>query len=66
MPEITFIFDGNTTAMIERLRIHHKLADSAAVLRRALALLEIARQAKEEGGRLVIIDEDEAIHPITL
>jgi hypothetical protein len=61
--DATIKFHRQTVEMMHRLRESFGATSNADVIKKALALLEIARQAKERGGNMVIQDP-EGIHKI--
>jgi hypothetical protein len=54
----TFTIDENTEQVLDALK--HKLGKTsrAEVLRKAIALLEVATSATEEGNGIAIVDKD--------
>ncbi len=58
MPQTTFNFDRRTEQVIEALKVHFGATTKAEILRKALALLDLAREAEEEGRGVAILDED--------
>lgn len=64
MAQISFTFDTNTAELLERLKKHYNATSKAEVVRKAIALLEIARQASERGGEMAVINMDETVERV--
>ena len=62
--QTTFKFNRQTLDVIEQLKKEFGATSKAEVIRKALALLELARQAKQKGGSVGIINEDGTHHKI--
>ncbi len=62
----TFIFGPETIEVIEQLRVHFKCNSHAEVIRKSLALLQLAVQTKQAGGDIGVIDADGTQHIIDL
>ena len=56
MGQTTFNFDERTEGMIADLRQHFGVKTKAEVFRKALALLDLAREVREKGGEMAIVD----------
>jgi hypothetical protein len=56
--QTTFKFDARTVAMIEQLKKEFGATTKAEVIRKALALLELARRAREQGGDIAVMDHE--------
>ncbi len=61
--QTTFKFQRQTVDMIQRLKQDFGATSNAEIIKKALALLELAREAKERGGNMVIQD-NEGTHKI--
>jgi hypothetical protein len=57
MSTTTFKFDERTEEMIDRLKGAFNAPTKAEVMRKALALLELARQAREENRDLAVVEK---------
>jgi preprotein translocase subunit YajC len=55
---ITFAVDEATEQTLEKLKVALGKTSRAEVLRKAIALLEVATEAEDEGGSLATLDED--------
>jgi aminopeptidase N len=64
MSTSTFKFDERTERMIEQLKVSFNAPTKAEVMRKALALLELARQAKESNQSLAIVDKGTSVKGI--
>ena len=62
--QTTFKFNKKTLAVINQLKGELGATSKAEVIRKALALLEIARKAKKDGSEIAIVDEDGTCHKI--
>lgn len=62
--QTTFKFNRQTLAVINQLKKEYGATSKAEVIRKALALLELARQAKEKGGEMAVVDRDGTKHKI--
>ena len=54
----SFKFDDKTTEVLENLRIHYGASSKAEVLRKAIALLDIAAAAEDDKKILVVESTD--------
>lgn len=59
----TFKFDEKLTATLEDLKNSTGASSKAEIVRRAIALLKVVQDAKEDGGELVIRTRDAASNP---
>lgn len=57
MSQITLKIDPKTAAMLEALKQHFNASTRAEVIRKAIVLLDLARDADEHERELVIIDD---------
>ncbi len=64
--QVTFKTDTRTIAMIEELKEHFNASSRAEVLRKALALLELAREAEEQDREMAVVDSKDTIRRILL
>ena len=64
--QVTFKTDTRTIEMIEALKEHFKASSRAEVLRKALALLELAREAEEKDREMAVVDSEDRIRRILL
>ena len=64
--QVTFKTDTRTIEMIEELKKHFRASSRAEVLRKALALLELAREAEQEDRELAVVDSEDTIRRILL
>jgi hypothetical protein len=62
--QTTFKFSKQTLNVINQLKKDFGASSKAEVIRKALALLELARQAKEKGGEMAVVDGDGTQHKI--
>jgi hypothetical protein len=62
--QTTFKFNRQTLAIIDQLKKEFGASSKAEVIRKALALLELARQARENGGTIAVVDTDGTHHKI--
>ncbi|HAC32967.1 MAG TPA: hypothetical protein DCF45_00455 [Gammaproteobacteria bacterium] len=58
MATTSFKFDQKTSKVLENLRDHYGAASKAEILRKAIALLDIAAEADDKKQKLVIESED--------
>lgn len=54
----TLSFDDRTEDILNNLKRDFGAASKAEVIRKAVALLEVIRQAKKDGGAIGIVDAD--------
>ncbi|CAD0325481.1 ribbon-helix-helix protein, CopG family [Xanthomonas campestris pv. raphani] len=54
----TFKFDQRLTDTIEQLKDSQHAASKSEIVRRAIALLKLVQDAKENGERLVLVTDD--------
>lgn len=69
MATTTFQFDSKTEQTITRLKKCFGATSKAEVVRLALALLDLARQAHEKNRRIAIVDADttsDGVSPILI
>ena len=64
--QINFKVDARTIAMIEALKDHFRASSRAEVMRKALALLELAREAESENREMAVVDHEDKIRRILL
>ena len=64
--QITFKTDSETIEMLEELKKHFRASSRAEVLRKALALLELAREAEQQDRELAVVDSEDMIRRILL
>lgn len=57
----TFKFDEKLTATLEELKAATGASSKAEIVRRAIALLKVVQDAKDDGGELVIRTRDDGI-----
>ncbi|MFN0134145.1 MAG: hypothetical protein ACKVW3_16645 [Phycisphaerales bacterium] len=62
----TFKFDRETEQAIERLKLHFKAPTKTDVVRKALALLDMARRIQEEGGDLARMNGDRSVDRLVI
>ena len=55
---ITFTIDDNTEQLLERLKNALGKTSRAEVLRKAIALLDVATEAELEGGSIATLDSE--------
>ena len=58
MAQTTFTLDKRTEQVIGGLKEHFGATTKAEIMRKALALLELLRQANLEGDEIAIVDKD--------
>lgn len=58
MAQTTFNFDDRTEELIQRLKGHFHAGTKAEIMRKALALLDLVRQAESEGREIAIKEKD--------
>ena len=58
MAATTFKFDAKTNKLLEQLREHYGASSKAEVLRKAIALLDIAAEAEEHNQQIVVESKD--------
>ena len=64
---VTFTIDEHTEQVLERLKLKLKKTSRAEVLRKAIALLEVATEAEDEGGSIATLNsKGEVRHRIKL
>lgn len=66
MPRITLDLHDETDELVVKLKHLFKSSSKADVFRKALALLDLAVEARENGGQIAIVDKDERVHKILL
>lgn len=66
MAKTTFNFHPDTSATLKELQQHFKTASKAEVLRKAIALLEMAQEARERGGEMAVVDKDGNVHKVLM
>lgn len=66
MAQMTFNLDDEMQDLLEELKGQLRVSSKAAVLRQALALLELAVDTEVTGGSLAMIDHDEVVHRIRI
>ena len=54
---ITFTIDDSTDQLLERLKNALGKTSRAEILRKAIALLEVATEAEQEGGSIATLDQ---------
>lgn len=62
--QTTFKFNRETLKIIDQLKRDFGATSKAEVIRKALALLEVARQAKKSGGTIAVVDDDGTQHKV--
>ena len=62
--QTTFKFNRETLELMENLKREFGATSKAEILRKALALLEIARKAKATDAKMAVIDKDGTTHHI--
>ena len=55
--QITLNIDPKTEALLEALREHFNASTRAEVIRKAIVLLELAREAQEKQSELAFVDQ---------
>lgn len=60
MAATTFKFDAKTNKILEELREHYGASSKAEVLRKAIALLDIAAEAEDHDQQIVVESKDGA------
>ena len=63
---VTFTIDQHTEEVLERLKKRLKKTSRAEVLRKAIALLEVATEAEAEGGGIATVDSRGNVRHIKL
>lgn len=58
MKATNFRFDEKTTELLDELRRKNNTATKSEVVRKALALLDIASDAKNNGDKILIVNQD--------
>ena len=58
MAATTFKFDSRTNNVLEELREHYGASSKAEVLRKAIALLDIAAEAEDNNQQVVVVSPD--------
>lgn len=66
MVQTTFQFSQKTIEMIEDMKEHFGATSKAEVLRKALALLQLAQEAEEKKGSIAVIDQDKSVHDVLI
>jgi len=66
MTSMTLTFDRRTSDMLENLKEAFGAASKTEVIRKAIALLDIAREARDGGGSIKTEDADGVDHKILL
>ncbi len=61
MAATTFNIDAKMDQTLEELKVHYGATSKAEVLRKAIALLNIAKDAEEQDGSLVIKKGNETV-----
>ena len=64
--QVTFKTDTRTIEMIEKLKEHFNASSRAEILRKALALLELAREAEQQDREMAVVDSEDRIRRILL
>lgn len=59
----TFKFDEKLTATLEELKVATGASSKAEIVRRAIALLKVVQEAKDDGGTLIIRTPQEKGEP---
>lgn len=58
MGTTSFKFDARTNKLLEELRQHYGASSKAEVLRKAIALLDIAAEAEDEDRQIMVESKD--------
>lgn len=58
MAATTFKFDAKTNKVLEELREHYGASSKAEVLRKAIALLDIAAEAEDQDQQIIVESKD--------
>lgn len=58
MAATTFKFDAKTNKLLEELREHYGASSKAEVLRKAIALLDIAADAEDHDQHVIVESKD--------
>lgn len=66
MSKSTFNFHPETEATVEKLKKYFRAASKAEVLRRAIALLEMAMEVRQKGGEVAVVDKDNVVHKVLM
>jgi Arc/MetJ-type ribon-helix-helix transcriptional regulator len=61
MPRVNFDVSPELDRIIEKLVTQTGSASKSEVLRRAIALMEIAAEAKQEGKKLMVAEKDRTL-----
>jgi hypothetical protein len=64
MAVTSFNVDAKVDAMLENLKIHYGASSKAEVLRKAIALLNVASQSEQPDGSLIIRNGKEDVKVI--
>lgn len=64
MAQTTFNFDERTEQLIEELKEEFGATSKAEVVRKALALLEFARMARQRGEDIAAVDKNREVKSI--
>ena len=66
MIKTTFNFHPDTAATLNKLQSYFKATSKAEILRKAIALLEMAQEARESGGEMAVVDKDGNVHKVLM
>lgn len=66
MPRLTLDVHDETDELVIRLKRIFKVSSKADVFRKALALLELAVEAREKGGHIAVVDKDERVQKVLI
>lgn len=66
MSQTTFNFDQRTDELIRQLKHHFGARTKAEVIRKALAVLQLAMEAAEQDGEIAIVDKDKNVKCILI
>jgi hypothetical protein len=55
---VTFTIDENTEELLDKIKAQLGKTSRAEVLRKAIALLQVATEAEQDGGGIAVVDKD--------
>lgn len=58
MATTSFKFDSKTNQLLEQLRQHYGASSKAEVLRKAIALLDVAAEAEQQDQQIMVESKD--------
>ncbi len=66
MAQTSIRFDDRTESLLAELKEHYGASSKAEVMRKAVALLDAVRRARQDGEELAIVDGEQKVRKILI